>query len=129
MIISKDTEETLKKIQHPFIIKTLKVAQEIFASREMAVVREISKIYEETIIGTATDIIEIFEQKEPKGEIVFMIAPPTEEDIPEIDLDSLLRQKLQYLPLKTAVKEIVTEYGLNKNDVYAKALEIKNEIN
>ena len=113
----------------PRIIKTLKVAQEIFASREMAVVREISKIYEETIIGTATDIIEIFEQKEPKGEIVFMIAPPTEEDIPEIDLDSLLRQKLQYLPLKTAVKEIVTEYGLNKNDVYAKALEIKNEIN
>ena len=28
MIISKDTEETLKKIQHPFIIKTLKVGIE-----------------------------------------------------------------------------------------------------
>ena len=113
----------------PRILKTLTVAKDFFANREMAVVREISKIYEETISGSANELIDIFNQKEPKGEIVFMIAPPSEEKIVDIDIDSILRQKLQQHPLKTAVKELVEEYKLNKNDVYSKALEIKNENN
>ncbi len=111
----------------PRILKTLTVAQEVFANREMALVREISKIYEETITGTASEIINIFNQKEPKGEMVFMIAPPSEKEIAQLDLDVLIQQKLQLLPLKTAVKELVSEYKLNKNEVYARALEIKNE--
>ena len=73
------------------------------------------------------ECINIFKEKEPKGEIVFMVAPPSETTAEDIDLDSLIRKKLQSLPLKTAVKELVNEYKLNKNDVYARALEIKNE--
>jgi len=113
----------------PRILKTLVAAQNIFADREMAVVREISKIYEETITGTAEELIQKFTEKEPKGEMVFMIAPLGEKVSTKVDIDSLLRQKLKVLPLKTAVKELVAEYGLNKNDVYARALEIKNENN
>ena len=113
----------------PRILKTLNTAQEIFTNREMAVVREISKIYEETITGTASEIINIFNQKEPKGEMVFMIAPPSEKEFAQLDLDVLIRQKLQQLPLKTAVKELVSEYKLNKNEVYTRALELKNENN
>ena len=113
----------------PRILKTLVAAQNIFADREMAVVREISKMYEETITGTAEELIQKFTEKEPKGEMVFMIAPLGEKVSTKVDIDSLLRQKLKVLPLKTAVKELVAEYGLNKNDVYARALEIKNENN
>jgi len=113
----------------PRILKTLNTAQEIFTNREMSVVREISKIYEETIIGTATELINIFNQKEPKGEMVFMIAPPSEKEFAQLDLDVLIKQKLQLLPLKTAVKELVSEYKLNKNEVYTRALELKNENN
>ncbi len=111
----------------PRILKTLKIAQEIFGNREMAVVREITKIYEETITGTAQEIIDVFSQKEPKGEIVFIVSPPTEIITTDIDIDSLLRQKLSQQPLKTVVKELVDIYKLNKNEVYARALEIKNE--
>ena len=42
------------------ILKTLVSAQNIFAKREMAVVREISKVYEETITGTAEELIKKF---------------------------------------------------------------------
>ena len=113
----------------PRILKTLAVAQEVFGLREMAVVREISKIYEQTVTGSAAEIIENFSAQEPKGEMVFMVAPPQEDEksVAEFDVLSILRSKMDSLPLKTAVKEVVAQYGLNKNEVYALALQIKNQ--
>ena len=61
--------------------------------------------------------------------MVFMVAPPSEPAAAELDIDSLLREKLSRLPLKTAVKELVEQYGLNKNEIYALALKIKDEPN
>lgn len=111
----------------PRLQKTLAAAAEIFGNREMAVAREITKMYEECVNGTATELAVHFEQNQPKGEIVLMVAPPQEKEADQIDLDGLLREKLKLMPLKTAVKEIVSEYGLNKNEVYRQAVEIKNE--
>ncbi len=113
----------------PRILKTLAVAQEVFGLREMAVVREISKIYEQTVTGNAAEIIEKFSAQEPKGEMVFMVAPPQEDEkeVAEIDVLSILQSKMDSLPLKTAVKEVVSQYGLNKNEVYTLALQIKNQ--
>lgn len=126
----KDLDATLVFYETaPRILKTLAAAREIFGSREMAVVREISKIYEETVSGTPDKIIQAFSAKEPKGEMVFMVAPPSETAAAELDIDSLLREKLSRLPLKTAVKELVEQYGLNKNEIYALALKIKDEPN
>ena len=87
------------------------------------------KIYEQTVTGSAAEIIEKFSAQEPKGEMVFMVAPPKEDEkgIAEIDVLSILRSKMDSLPLKTAVKEVVAQYGLNKNEVYALALQIKNQ--
>ena len=113
----------------PRILKTLAVAQEVFGLREMAVVREISKIYEQTVTGNAAEIIEKFSAQEPKGEMVFMVAPPQEDEkeVAEFDVLSILQSKMDSLPLKTAVKEVVSQYGLNKNEVYTLALQIKNQ--
>lgn len=131
----KDNFEDLKNIKATLvfyetanrIIKTLTVAGEVFGGREMAVAREITKMYEECVNGTAEELIKHFEEKEPKGEIVLMIAPAEEKQNDEVDVTALLRKKLAEMPLKTAVKEIVGEYKLNKNDVYEQALRIKNE--
>ncbi len=131
----KDNFEDLKNIKATLvfyetanrIIKTLTVAGEVFGGREMAVAREITKMYEECVNGTAEELIKHFEEKEPKGEMVLMIAPAEEKQNDEVDVTALLRKKLAEMPLKTAVKEIVGEYKLNKNDVYEQALRIKNE--
>lgn len=111
----------------PRLQKTLTAAAEIFGNREMAVAREITKMYEECINGKASELAEHFEQNPPKGEIVLMVAPPEENENNQVDLEKLLREKLRLMPLKTAVKEIVSAYGLNKNEVYRQAVEIKNE--
>ena len=131
----KDNFEDLKNIKATLvfyetanrIVKTLTVAGEVFGGREMAVAREITKMYEECVNGTAEELIKHFEEKEPKGEMVLMIAPAEEKQNDEVDVKALLRKKLAEMPLKTAVKEIVGEYKLNKNDVYEQALRIKNE--
>ncbi len=110
------------------IIKTLNVVKEIFIGREVAVAREITKIYEECISGSAEDLISHFSDKEPKGEMVMMISPPTDNDnVNTIDLKALIRQELSQNSLKTAVKNIVSKYNLNKNDVYELALQVKDE--
>ncbi len=111
----------------PRLQKTLTAAAEIFGNREMAVAREITKMYEECVNGTASELADHFEQNPPKGEIVLMVAPPEENENNQVDLEELLREKLRLMPLKTAVKEIVSAYGLNKNEVYRQAVEIKNE--
>ena len=109
------------------IVKTLTAAAEIFGNREMAVAREISKVYEECVNGTAAELIEHFSPKEPKGEMVLMIAPADEKDFSTLDIENLMRQKMAEMPLKSAVKEMVAVYGLNKNEMYELALKLKNE--
>ena len=99
----------------------------LFGNREMAVAREISKVYEECVNGTAAELIEYFSSKEPKGEMVLMIAPADEKDFSTLDIENLMRQKMAEMPLKSAVKEMVAVYGLNKNEMYELALKLKNE--
>lgn len=109
------------------ILKTLEIAKEVFGEREMAVAREISKVYEECVNGTAAELIEHFSSKEPKGEMVLMITPASEKDFSDLDVEGILKQKLAEMPLKSAVKEMVASYGLNKNEIYELALKLKNE--
>lgn len=130
-----DTFENLKNLDATLvfyesanrIVKTLTVVNEVFPLREVAIAREISKIYEECLNGTALDLINHFNAKEPKGEMVLMISPPlADENNQEIDIAALLHEKLAQTSLKTAVKEVVAEHKLNKNEVYEIALQIKN---
>ena len=111
----------------PRLLKTLATASEVFAEREIAVSRELTKMYEETVCGTIEEVINHFEQNEPKGEFVLMIAPPAEKQNSIADVRGILRMRLQETSLKTAVKEITEQYKLNKNEVYALALELKDE--
>ena len=106
--------------------KSLTALNDVMANREVAIVREISKMYEETIFGTIDEVLGVLETQPVKGEIVLVIAPPVEADNSEIDVESLLREELKHSTLKEAVKKISETYHLKRNDVYEKALQIKN---
>ncbi|KAA6350839.1 Ribosomal RNA small subunit methyltransferase I [termite gut metagenome] len=57
------------------LLKTLKQFTEYFGSdRQASVSREISKLHEETIRGSLTELINHFTVTEPRGEIVLIIA-------------------------------------------------------
>lgn len=56
------------------LVKTLTQFSEYFgAEREVAVCREISKLYEECVRGTLSEVIEHFKANEPRGEIVVIL--------------------------------------------------------
>ncbi|CAM4114619.1 16S rRNA (cytidine(1402)-2'-O)-methyltransferase [Zobellia nedashkovskayae] len=57
------------------LIKTLGQFAEYFgADRQVSVSRELSKLYEETLRGTAEEMVQHFTEKPPKGEIVIVVA-------------------------------------------------------
>lgn len=112
----------------PRLLKSLNALEKIFPDREIAVAREITKIHEECHNGKASDLITYFINHPPKGEIVLMVAPAKEKKQINQDVNSVLKEKLKIMPLKTAVSETVKICKANKNEVYRLALEIKNEI-
>ena len=71
-------EETRTMIfyESPYrLVKTLTQFAELFGEeRQVSVCREISKIHEESVRGTLAEVLEHFTQKEPKGEIVIILA-------------------------------------------------------
>ena len=57
------------------LLKTLSHFVEYFGGeRPVSVSREISKLHEETVRGTAEEVLKHFENKPPKGEIVIVVA-------------------------------------------------------
>ena len=109
------------------IVKSLEMAAEVFGDRELAVAREITKVYEECVNGTAQELLAHFAAKEHKGEIVLIVSPPPEDiKTAGLDIEKLLKKQMKKETLKTAVKNIVEAYGLNKNEVYNLALKLKN---
>lgn len=67
-------ERTIVIYESPFRIeKTLRDIEEFIGVREVVIIREITKIYEEIMRGTTTELIERLVKNPIKGEIVLLI--------------------------------------------------------
>ena len=71
-----DEERTMVFYESPHrIIKTINQFVEYFGeNRKASVSREISKMFEETIRGSVSEILRHFEEKKPKGEFVIVVS-------------------------------------------------------
>lgn len=111
----------------PRLLKTLQAAGDVFGTREMAVVREITKLYEDARNGTAQELAQYYTENPAKGEIVLVIAPPCQSESAEIDVKNELLSRLQKMSLKSAVEEVTALSGLSKKEVYNQALVLKDK--
>jgi 16S rRNA (cytidine1402-2'-O)-methyltransferase len=94
-------------------------------SREAAVCRELTKMYEEVRRGDLAALAgDYAAADEPKGEIVIVIAPPAAEQITSDDVDAMLRSALDRVSVKDAVAEVATASGLPRRAVYRRALDL-----
>lgn len=111
----------------PRLAMTLEALAEGLGEREAAVAREISKMFEECVTGTLTELAGRYAEAPPKGEIVIVVAPPSEQAAAtEADADALLIEALRHLPAARAASEVAKATGLNRRDLYARALALKD---
>ncbi|MCA1748964.1 MAG: 16S rRNA (cytidine(1402)-2'-O)-methyltransferase [Sphingomonadales bacterium] len=107
--------------------KSLAALAETLGNREAAVVREISKRFEETITGTLAELAERYADAPPKGEIVIVVGPPGEAAPPdEAEIDEALREALGRLPPGKAAAEVASRFGLRRGDLYDRARALKD---
>ncbi len=110
----------------PRLAATLAAIAETYGDREVAVARELTKKFEEVVTGSASELAERYAEQEPKGEIVLVVGPPSEEVAAEAgDVDTALRQALKTMSAAKAAGGIAKRFGLERSDVYARATELK----
>jgi 16S rRNA (cytidine1402-2'-O)-methyltransferase len=68
-------EETSIYFESPYrLTKTLKASTDILQDRQLCVARELTKKFEEFRRGNAAELLEHYEKRPPKGEIVLLIS-------------------------------------------------------
>lgn len=95
-------------------------------ARDAAVVREISKKFEETVTGTLAELVQRYADAPPKGEIVIVVGPPGEaEPAGEAEIDAALKEAMTRLSASRAAAEVAATLGLARREVYERALALK----
>ncbi len=123
-------ERTTIIYESPYRIQdTITDLAEIMADREIALIREISKIHEEKIYGTAAEIKDEIGNREIKGEIVIVISGNQSLSEEEKLTDLSILEHLELLiengyTKKKAIKEVSKIRGLPKSEVYKEAIAI-----
>ncbi len=113
--------------------KSLADCSEILGDRKAAVVRELTKLHEEIVIGTLSEIVSRFAGKTLKGEIVLVIERSTgkTQAIVAADVSTLSKRirefEKQGVESKTALKKAAKECGLSKSEAYRMILGQKHD--
>jgi 16S rRNA (cytidine1402-2'-O)-methyltransferase len=110
----------------PRLGATLQALADVLGERDAAVVREITKKFEEIATGTLGTLVERYREAPPKGEIVIVVAPPGERAVPEeADIDAALREAMARLSPSRAAAEVAEKLGAPRRQVYERALALK----
>lgn len=110
----------------PRLSAALAALAEGLGDREAAVVREITKKFEECVTGSLTELAARYADAPPKGEIVMVVAPPGEAPPASAeDADAALAEALTRLPVSKAAGEVARRFGLDRKALYARAMEMK----
>ena len=123
--------QTLAKIPGTLVLfesarrltQTLPILQHGLGDRQAAVVREITKLFEESRRGSLSQLNAHYEQEgEPKGEVVIVIAPPGEEQESEESIEEKLRLLLKTHSVKEAASILAEQTGRARKELYTLAL-------
>ncbi len=115
----KDLPYTLIFYEAPHrIIRTLSLCHEVLGERKAVIARELTKLHEEYIRGSLSELMKL---EEVKGEIVLLIEGKKEEET-ETDLESLKKEVDDLIKkgrkAKEAISETAARYGISKNRLY-----------
>lgn len=109
----------------PRLADSLADMAEVLGPRPAAVARELTKLYEECVRGSLSELAIDPRCQSPKGEIVIVVAPGEVEAASEGDVDAALTEALTRLPPGEAAAEVSKALNLPRKPLYKRALELQ----
>lgn len=103
------------------LLATLKDMLSFFGDREIAAVKELTKLHENVFTTTFSEAIEYYEQTPPKGEFVLIIkgAEPEKTEYTLKDAVDIAHRLIEEgSPTSAAAKEAAAITGIKKGDIY-----------
>jgi 16S rRNA (cytidine1402-2'-O)-methyltransferase len=121
--------ETIVLYESPYrIVEALTDMSQELGERPISVSRELTKLHEESLRGTATQIAATLEAKPSiKGEFVIVIGPALKvaKEFSETDIEKAIDEALFDLPSSKAASLVSKSLGLPRDDVYTRILKRK----
>lgn len=110
---------TIVYYESPNRIKTTIAAiARVMPERKIAIVREITKIHEETIIGYPADLVNI---DSVRGEVVLVIAPAPEHKMTDSEISEIVNDVFVN-STKSAAADLAVRAGISKKEAYKRML-------
>ena len=102
------------------IEKCLKDCMEVFGDRKMTLARELTKMHEEFLRGTISEILDVVD--ELRGEMVIVMDGNHEDKTKAIDMNTIIEMVNASvengMSTKDAVKDAAKKTGISKNRIY-----------
>ena len=106
------------------LAKSLVDCLEVLGNRKAAVVREITKLHEETVLGNLRELAEKYSTNDVKGEIVLVIdRTEVESGESRVESEKSIAERVAELEnegidRKLALKKAAKEFGLSRSEAY-----------
>jgi 16S rRNA (cytidine1402-2'-O)-methyltransferase len=100
---------------------TLRSLAEAEPGRRVAVCRELTKRFEEVVVGTATEVANRFGQA-PKGEITLVLGPGRKTSEDEPAFEAVAELVAAGLPRRRAAEIVARLTGVSRNELYRRTL-------
>lgn len=100
------------------IMATIAAMARVMPERQIAIVREITKIHEETIIGYPAELMNI---EPPRGEIVIVVAPAPEYKMSDSEITEIVNDIVAN-STKSAAADLAARAGISKKEAYRRML-------
>ena len=111
----------------PRVLKALHDIEQVLGNRNMAIAREMTKLYEDIRRGPVRDLISVLEVTDaPKGEIV-LVVQGSEDSAAVHDPEHLLIEALETMSTKEAAAHVARITGQPRTELYNRALQIARE--
>ncbi|MCP5080644.1 MAG: 16S rRNA (cytidine(1402)-2'-O)-methyltransferase [Alphaproteobacteria bacterium] len=109
------------------IAASLADVAETLGARHVVVTRELTKLHEQALSGEAGPLAQTIGKQ--RGEITLLIAPPEGGvEMSDERIEEALRSALAELPVGKAASRVAKELGVSRQDLYDRALDLKNQL-
>ena len=98
---------------------TIAALARVMPERQIAIVREITKLHEDAIIGYPADLMHI---EPPRGEIVIVVAPAPEHKMSDAEISEIIND-VAATTTKSAAADLARRTGISKKEAYRRMLD------